>query len=137
MTEFAGRRAFVTGAGGDIGGAVARVLADRGASLVLADLPATADALEATRSACGDRTDSAVHVVTFDVTDQAAVVEAIAIGASAPDLLVNNAGYQGAFANVLDVSAADAAAVFGVNVAGALSADPCHSTPSGRVPYDW
>lgn len=121
MTELGGHLALVTGAGGDIGAAVARVLASRGAALVLADLPAAAAALEATRADCLGLADVAVDVVTFDVTDDSAAAEAIGAGAAAPDLLVNNAGYQGAFANVLDVSAADAAAVFSVNVAGALS----------------
>jgi len=121
MADLEGHLAFVTGAGGDIGAAVARVLAARGAALVLGDLRAAADALEATRADCLGLADVPVDIVTFDVTDDSAVAEAIGAGAAVPDLLVNNAGYQGAFANVLDVSAADAAAVFSVNVAGALS----------------
>jgi NAD(P)-dependent dehydrogenase (short-subunit alcohol dehydrogenase family) len=83
---------LITGAAGDIGGAIVEELALAGRSLVLADQPSRAEALapraEACRAAGVD-----VETVTFDVTDEGAVVDAIStlrpLGG-----VVNNAGYQ-------------------------------------------
>ena len=124
MTRFDQRTALVTGAAGDIGRAVAVRLATEGASLVLADHPAATGALDATAGACSVAGSPDVQPVLFDVTDHAAVEDVLAAAADAgptPDLLFNNAGYQGAFANLVDVAADDVARVLDVNVKGVLS----------------
>lgn len=92
--NLSGRIALVTGSSAGIGFALARGLASAGAEVILnarnADkLNAAAETLRAE----GAR----VHAVPFDVTDKAAVTEAVTriereIGAI--DILVNNAGLQ-------------------------------------------
>ncbi|WP_326837133.1 SDR family NAD(P)-dependent oxidoreductase [Amycolatopsis rhabdoformis] len=82
--SFAGRAALVTGAGGDIGRAVATRLAERGATVYVADLrPPAVDGL---------------IPLALDVTDAGAVTEAFAaVGRAAGpvSLLVNAAGGPG------------------------------------------
>src|SRR5881275_2215893 len=105
---------LVTGAAGDIGTAIAEVLAQRGHRLVLADHPDVAEPLdELCRRLDAQR-------VAFDVTDEAAVTAAVqevaALGA-----LVNNAGYQGLFTSVESYPLADARRVVEVNLLGAMT----------------
>jgi gluconate 5-dehydrogenase len=91
--DLAGRRALVTGSGQGIGFALARGLAEAGASLVLNGR----DAAKLDRAAETLRAEGhAVEAAAFDVTDQAAVADAIGrIAAAGPiDILVNNAGIQ-------------------------------------------
>lgn len=113
-----GRIALVTGAAGSFGSTVAAALASLGAHVVLADIEAAAAGLATTREACGrDRS----TVVTFDVTDQDQVASAFdqtVADIGTPDLVFNNAGYQGAFTPTLDYSASDFATVLDVNVTG-------------------
>jgi NAD(P)-dependent dehydrogenase (short-subunit alcohol dehydrogenase family) len=45
--DFAGKTAFVTGAAGGLGQAIASAFAEQGAAVALADLPARTDELEA------------------------------------------------------------------------------------------
>ena len=115
----AGRTALVTGAGGDIGRAIAVRLAAAGAGLVLADV---GDTVEATAEACARHgIDERLRVVRFDVTDEAQVrraFETLAADGVVADLLVNNAGYQGEFAAVADADAAEFRRVLDVNVTG-------------------
>jgi NAD(P)-dependent dehydrogenase (short-subunit alcohol dehydrogenase family) len=105
---------LVTGAAGDIGTAIAEVLAQRGHRLVLADHPDVAEPLD---ELCR-RLDA--QGVAFDVTDEAAVTAAVqevaALGA-----LVNNAGYQGLFTSVESYPLADARRVVEVNLLGAMT----------------
>ena len=114
---------LVTGAAGDIGRACAVALAARGWSVAVADHPSAAEPLEATRAAC------AAHGVlawstTFDVTEpdeiNAAVTELVA-SVGTPTGLVNNAGYQGAFAPIERYPLDDARRVIEVNVLGVLN----------------
>ena len=105
-------RVLVTGAAGDIGSAIAEELARRGYALALADHP---DAAERLPSLQAD-----TRTVTFDVTDERAV------GAAVEELgglsgLVNNAGYQGAFAPVSGYPLDDARRVLEVNVLGVMT----------------
>ena len=62
---------LVTGAAGDIGTAIAEVLAQRGHRLALADHPDAAAQLDELCRRLG------AECVTFDVTDEAAVTAAI------------------------------------------------------------
>jgi NAD(P)-dependent dehydrogenase (short-subunit alcohol dehydrogenase family) len=90
-TDLQDRHALVTGAGGGIGGAIARALSDAGARVSLAGrrrepLVALASALPEGR---------ALAIEGFDVTDEAAIASGLerARAAFGPvDILVNNAG---------------------------------------------
>jgi 2-dehydro-3-deoxy-L-rhamnonate dehydrogenase (NAD+) len=105
---------LVTGAAGDIGTAIAEVLASRGHRLVLADHPDAAARLD---KLC---LRIAAEGVTFDVTDETAVEASIqALGPL--DGLVNNAGYQGVFEPVDRYPLNDARRVLEVNVLGAMT----------------
>jgi NAD(P)-dependent dehydrogenase (short-subunit alcohol dehydrogenase family) len=86
-----GKVAIVTGAGGGIGRAYARGLADAGAAVALADI-----AIEATRQAASEMEAAgcAAHAVEVDVTDEASVgrmAEVTADRFGSIDILVNNA----------------------------------------------
>lgn len=121
-----GRVALVSGAAGDLGRATAIRLAAAGATVVLCDLPASSDSLAETARRCEavGSTDSAPLEITFDVTDHGAVVDAVASATESvgpPDAVFNNAGYQGAFANLTDYPADDFARVLAVNVTGVFS----------------
>jgi NAD(P)-dependent dehydrogenase (short-subunit alcohol dehydrogenase family) len=110
---------LITGAAGDLGRAIAEELAREGRSLVLADLPAAADALEASASTCR-ALGSEVVTHTFDVTDEHAAANAIAPHAPFAGV-VNNAGYQGVFAPVYRYPLEDARRVFDINVHGVMT----------------
>jgi NAD(P)-dependent dehydrogenase (short-subunit alcohol dehydrogenase family) len=110
---------LVTGAAGDIGGAVARELAGAGRDLVLADQPAAADPLGRTADACR-ALGADVQLTTFDVVDERATAEAIA-ELRLLSGVVNNAGYQGAFAPVDRYPLDDARRVLEVNVLGMIT----------------
>ncbi len=89
--DLTGRRALVTGSSMGIGAALAKGLAEAGASVVLnarnaERLEAEAEALRATGAE--------VETLAFDVTDAAAVREAVAGYGKPLDILVNNAGMQ-------------------------------------------
>lgn len=94
LFDLTGRRALVTGSSMGIGFALARGLAQAGATLVLN--ARNADKLE--QAADTLRTEGAeVETLTFDVTDAEAVREAIdgfETDQGAIDILVNNAGMQ-------------------------------------------
>ena len=105
---------LVTGAAGDIGTAIAEVLAQRGHALVLADHPDAGARLEELARGLG------AEYVTFDVTDEVAVTAAVQ-GLGALGGLVNNAGYQGVFMPVDRYPLEDARRVIEVNVLGVLN----------------
>jgi 2-dehydro-3-deoxy-L-rhamnonate dehydrogenase (NAD+) len=107
-------KVLVTGAAGDIGTAIAEVLAQRGYDLVLADHP---DASERLDEVCGRL---GAQRATFDVTDEAAVAAAVdEVGPLGG--LVNNAGYQGVFTSVDLYPLEDARRVLEVNVLGVMT----------------
>jgi NAD(P)-dependent dehydrogenase (short-subunit alcohol dehydrogenase family) len=109
---------LVTGAAGDIGTAVAEVLAQRGYRLALADHPDAVARLDETVRMCR-RIGVDAASVTFDVTDEAAASAAVdALGPLAG--LVNNAGFQGVFAPVDGYPIEDARRVLDVNVLGTM-----------------
>jgi 2-dehydro-3-deoxy-L-rhamnonate dehydrogenase (NAD+) len=119
---------LITGAAGDIGTAIAEVLAERGYRLVLADHPDAAERL----GELGRRLDA--ECVTFDVTDEAAVTAALAELGSLEGL-VNNAGYQGVFAPVDRYPLDDARRVIEVNVLGVMTvlAVAARTTTGGSI----
>jgi NAD(P)-dependent dehydrogenase (short-subunit alcohol dehydrogenase family) len=110
---------LVTGAAGDIGTAIAEVLAQRGYELALADHPSGGARLAETVEACR-RLGADVKGVTFDVTEESAVVDAVRELAPLGGV-VNNAGYQGVFAPVDAYPLDDARRVLEVNVLGVIT----------------
>ncbi len=110
---------LVTGAAGDIGTAIAEVLARRGCRLVLSDHPSAGARLDETVDSCR-RLGAEAEAVAFDVTDEAAARAAVsALGPLGG--LVNNAGYQGVFMPVDRYPLEDARRVVEVNVLGVMT----------------
>jgi len=94
MRGLSGKVALVTGAGGAIGGAIARRLAAEGCAVAVLDRDG--DAARATAAVIADAGGRA-RAVTADITDDAAVVAAVdeAEAVLGPvDVLVNNAGWD-------------------------------------------
>jgi NAD(P)-dependent dehydrogenase (short-subunit alcohol dehydrogenase family) len=87
MFRLDGKTVLITGAAGGIGSETARVCADMGANLVLADLHRPEGLLEDLH-----RLGRPARFLTFDVTDREAVERAIG-GIERLDVLVANAGY--------------------------------------------
>jgi NAD(P)-dependent dehydrogenase (short-subunit alcohol dehydrogenase family) len=112
-------RVLVTGAAGDIGAAIARVLAERGHDLVLADHPNAGARLQETVD-LSQRSGARAEAVTFDVTEESATVEVVERLAPLGGL-VNNAGYQGVFTSIDGYPLEDARRVLDVNVLGAMN----------------
>jgi NAD(P)-dependent dehydrogenase (short-subunit alcohol dehydrogenase family) len=111
---------LITGAGGDIGRAAARRLAEQGWALALVDHPNASDALAENAGSL----ETPVWTDTFDVTDASAVERSVracrdAIGT--PAGLFNNAGYQGSFDRIDRYPHDDAKQLFAVNVLGAFT----------------
>ena len=117
--------ALVTGAGGNIGRAVSVELARRGARLVLADQSSAVGGLSATADACREIAhDGYTEIVTFDVRSADEVARAlddVEGRHGPPQLIVNNAGYQGHFANVVDYDLDDLRTVLEINVVGVFT----------------
>lgn len=85
MTDFTGKSALITGAGGGLGRALCQIFAARGASLLLCDV--SVEAIEG----CKDTAKFA-----FDLRDRSAVPAAaleIIKAHGVPDILINNAGW--------------------------------------------
>jgi len=122
MTESAGNHptsgvAFITGAGGGIGGATAERLAENGVHVAVADLDA------GLAEAVADRIVSAggtAQALTLDVTDSGQVAASVTAAEAALgpiDYLVNTAGiFQ--WTNAEDISDADFESMFRVHVFG-------------------
>jgi NAD(P)-dependent dehydrogenase (short-subunit alcohol dehydrogenase family) len=116
--EFDGRLAFITGAGSGIGAATARLLADRGAHVVLADIDArAADAIAADIEGRGGR----AFGVAVDVADPQSIERAITTathGHGGLDLAVNAAGIAGSLTPCSDYDVGEWQRVIGINLTG-------------------
>jgi NAD(P)-dependent dehydrogenase (short-subunit alcohol dehydrogenase family) len=119
-----GRVAFVTGAGGDIGGAVAERAAADGATVVLSDLATTSQRLATTAQACHAAGAHDVLLCPLDVTDEGAVRQAVSdvvARVGPPDAVVTSAGYQGVFTPLPDYPIEDLREVLEINVVGTFT----------------
>ncbi|MFN3644453.1 MAG: SDR family NAD(P)-dependent oxidoreductase [Gemmobacter sp.] len=131
----AGRAAIVTGAASGIGRASARLLAERGASVLLVDRDAGVTEAAAGIRAAGGRAEAAMA----DAGDEAAVAAFTAQALDAfgrLDILHANAGISGPLAPGWDEGAEAFAALLRVNLIGpylALRAARPHLGPGGSV----
>ncbi len=122
IDAFEGRTAFVTGGASGIGLGISKVLAARGARVVMADL--RPDHIEtALAQFSGGAQSNQVSALQLDVTNREAYAEAAAqmqeeFGGI--DILVNNAGV-GLEGPILEATYADYDFGFGVNVGGVIN----------------
>ena len=114
-TDEAAPVALITGAGGRLGGAIARVLLDKGTRLLLTDVSGTG--LDEVHAELGGSAD----VLTFvgDATDEDTTVAAFDAAVErfgSVDILVNNAGIEGPIDRLEDVELAAVRRLFEINV---------------------
>lgn len=117
--RMAGRRALITGGGGGIGAATARVFLQEGAAVLLVD--ADAQALARTQAALLQaRPDARVLTVAADVSDEAAAQAAVDQAVAAwggLDALVNNAAMRN-YSAAANATPAEWQAMVAVNLVG-------------------
>jgi meso-butanediol dehydrogenase/(S,S)-butanediol dehydrogenase/diacetyl reductase len=119
MTRLANKAALITGGGGGIGAACARIFCAEGAAVTLVDM--SVEALARTAEAIGAAVPRA-RVVTFvaDVSDPHQAEQAVQLATRAHgrlDILINNAAMRN-YASVADAKPADWQAMIGVNLIG-------------------
>jgi len=115
---FEGQLAFVTGAGSGIGAATARLLAERGANVVLADIDI--DAVTAVAAEI-EREGGQALPVRVDVADPTSVEQAVARatqGGRELGLAVNAAGITGTLTACANFGLEDWQRIVGVNLTG-------------------
>lgn len=117
LWDFAGHCALITGGGSGIGAATARLLAARGASVVVTDRDHTcAHEVAATLP-------HPAHARALDVKDRAAAAAlfaSLAAGGILPDILVNSAGVR-EIRHPLDLSPEEWDHVLAVNLTGSFA----------------
>lgn len=114
----AGKRVLITGGSGGIGGATARILAERGAKLILVDFNAEAlNAFADELRGQGAEVLAIVANVTVEEDVQRYVAEAVAEFGGI-DGFFNNAGIEGQITPAIDLDYADWLKVIGVNLNG-------------------
>lgn len=120
MNDFAGKVAFVTGAGAGFGTAFARALAERGAAVAVVDIDA-----EAARATAGAMEADGLRAAAIpcDVADDASVAAAVDQTArifGGIDILINNAGLHSTAYNqsFRALGMAQVRRLFDVNVMG-------------------
>jgi NAD(P)-dependent dehydrogenase (short-subunit alcohol dehydrogenase family) len=122
ITSFEGKIAFITGGASGIGLGIAKVLVERGAQVVLADL--RQDHIDdALAEFAGGGKSNAVSALQLDVTNREKYREAaqkMQDGFGGIDILVNNAGV-GLEGPLLEATYADYDFGFGVNVGGVIN----------------
>ncbi|WP_305096787.1 SDR family NAD(P)-dependent oxidoreductase [Croceibacterium aestuarii] len=122
ITSFEGKIAFITGGASGIGLGIAKVLVERGAQVVLADL--RQDHIDdALAEFAGGGRSNAVSALQLDVTSREKYREAaqkMLDDFGGIDILVNNAGV-GPEGPILEATYADYDFGFGVNVGGVIN----------------
>jgi NAD(P)-dependent dehydrogenase (short-subunit alcohol dehydrogenase family) len=122
ITSFEGKTAFITGGASGIGLGIAKVLVERGAKVVLADL--RQDHIDdALAEFAGGGRSNVVSALQLDVTNRTAYHEAarkMQDEFGGIDILVNNAGV-GLEGPLLEATYADYDFGFGVNVGGVIN----------------
>ena len=114
---------LITGAAGNIGSSAAEVLADPGHTLVLADHDSAGERLRTLACSLRERGATVIESL-FDVASRAEVDGAVAhcvATVGVPSLVFNNAGYQGTFERVDQMSTAEFSRVMSVNVTGVFN----------------
>lgn len=122
ISDFTGRTAFITGGASGIGLGIAKVLATRGARIVIADLRPDHIQTALAQFAGGSQSNS-VRAIELDVTNRAAYAEAAAqmqAEMGGIDILINNAGV-GVEGPILNAGYADWDFGMGVNVGGVIN----------------
>ena len=120
MFDLSGKTALVTGAASGIGEAIAHVLADAGASVVLADIDEIAGREAADRII---QSGDSAQFMQLDVSDDdncRAVAAQVIEECNILDILVNNAGI-GHVGTILQTESQDLDRLFSVNVRGMFS----------------
>ncbi|KAG6678623.1 hypothetical protein I3842_14G090100 [Carya illinoinensis] len=118
--RLAGKVALITGGASGIGESSARLFAQHGAKVIIADVQD-----EIGLSVCDDKsTDGAISYVRCDVTNESDIKNAVDIAISKHgklDIMFNNAGYSDpAMPNISNLNKEEYKKVFGVNVLGSL-----------------
>lgn len=122
ISDFTGRTAFITGGASGIGLGIAKVLAARGARIVIADLRPDHIATALAQFSGGSQSNS-VRAIELDVTNRTAYAEAAAqmqAEMGGIDILINNAGV-GVEGPVMQAGYADWDFGMGVNVGGVIN----------------
>ena len=118
MTQLIGKTALITGAAGEIGSASARIMASRGAKLVLTDVnQESLEAIQSELEAAGAHVLTLAHDVTLE-EDWARIIREVETRFSALHVLMNNAGIGGVPATIPDYPLQDFKRVMAVNVEG-------------------
>lgn len=135
MQDFTGKTALVTGAAGGIGRAAARLLAQRGASVVVADLKPEIEETAALITASGGR--ARALRVDCGTDEGVATMVAAALGMGGRiDVLLANAGITGGMVPRLDTPSDDFLEVLRINLLGPwIAIRDClpHMPPGGAI----